>query len=140
MSHIVIHDDADGVTHYQQFADLTSTIGHVKTLRNHNGIDHARLFELQKMAYKIKTYFKVELPALTAGTSPVETAETVETTEPPEILPTAADTEMVFETAGEPIEASATLAPLGDDASDPLLDEDRLTSAGGDSRRGLFGR
>ena len=135
MSHIVIHDDASGVTHYDQFTDLASAINHVEALRNHDGVDRARLFELQEVAYEMKAYFKVELgtPELKAG-EPV-----VETVAPPEILPTAAETEMVFETASEPIEASASISTLIDDPLD-AFDEPRLTGAGGDGRRGLFGR
>ena len=134
MSHIVIHDDANGVTQYQQFSELDAAIAHVEALRNESGVDHARLFELSEVVYEMKAYFKVELgtPALAAG-------PTMETVATPEILPTAAETEMVFETASEPIEASASLASLGDDPVTEL-ENSRLTGAGSDGRRGLFGR
>lgn len=159
MSHIVIHDDAKGVTQYQQFGELEKAIALVERLRNDEGVDNARLYELDEVVFEMKPYFKVEI----GGVCSPEVA--VETVGPPEILPTAFETDMVFETASAPIEAVATVSSsddladgdVGDDgvadgggadggvadggvADGGGADESLLAKTGGEARRGLFGR
>lgn len=137
VSHIVIHDGADAVTQYEQFDDMAAAIAYVEELRNRDGVESARLFELQEVAFEMKAYFKVELDGQAPAAEVIGSAE---------VVATAPDPEMVFETTSEPIEAVATKTSSSSDGdedadedADPS-DEPRLTSTGGEARRGLFGR
>ena len=140
MTHIVIHHDAAGAEHHQQFDDIDAAIAHVEELRNSQGVD-GRLFELTEVAFELKPYFKVELgdtsapaPAPAPPAPPAPAPEPVAEApapdpEPVEVVEHHDDPEMLFETLTEPIEAISTVAP-----------DSETVAATAEPRRGLFGR
>ena len=142
VTHIVIHRDAAGAEHHQQFDDLASAVEHVEDLRNTQSVD-GRLFELTEVAFEMKPYFKVELGDTNAAAAaapppppapePDPVAETSPPAPEPEIVEHHDDPEMLFETLTEPIEAISTMAPS--DSS-----ESATVGAANEPRRGLFGR
>ena len=136
MSYIVIHDDNNGVSQFRQVESIDSAAEYVERLRNREGVMTARIFELAPVAFEMKPYFKVELgdaaPAATSDPGPVQRIEVVEE---PEVLPTASDADVVFETLTEPIETIASVS-----AAEPVTDSEPSLSGAGETRRGLFGR
>ena len=161
MSHIVIHEDSAGSTQYRQFDDLGSAVQFIEEQRN-DGVDSARLFELNEIHLAVKSYFKVEIadaaaeaPAAAAPVveppAPVVDAPVIETPVAPveletvEAVPAAVadavaepidDVSYVEAAMASPIDAFATEAPpLSDFPSDPVE-----SAPSTEVRRGLFGR
>ncbi len=136
MSYIVIHDDSNGVSQFRQVESIDSAAEFVERLRNREGVMTARIFELAPVAFEMKPYFKVELgdaaPATSDEPGPVPRVEVVAE---PEVLATASDADVVFETLTEPIETIASVS-----AAEPVTDSEPSLSGAGEARRGLFGR
>ena len=139
MSYIVIHDDSNGVSQFRQVESIDSAAEFVERLRNREGVMTARIFDLVPVAFEMKPYFKVELgeaesttPAAPAEPGPVER---IEVPDEPEVLPTASDADVVFETLTEPIETIASVS-----SAEPVADSEPSLSGAGETRRGLFGR
>jgi hypothetical protein len=61
MSHIVIHDDHNDVTHYAQFDDLGSAAAYLEDLVNADAESNARLFALEPVEFAVKSYVKIEI-------------------------------------------------------------------------------
>jgi hypothetical protein len=145
VSYIVIHDDTNGVAQYKQFESVDSAADFVERLRNSEGVMTARIFDLMPVAFEMKPYFKVEIgtpaqaapvaatPAPTPTPGPAVPA--VDTVGGPEILTTASDSDMVYETLADPIETIGSVA-----STDESADPDPSIAAGSEARRGLFGR
>ena len=60
-SHIVIHDNIDGIAEYPQFDDLDRAVAFVEELRNTADVKDAKLYALSEVAFEMKPYFKVEV-------------------------------------------------------------------------------
>ncbi len=136
VSHIVIHDSADSVTQYRQFDDLGNAVAYVEELRNAAGVD-ARLYTLDEVKFEVKQYFRVEV---VDG----EHEHSAVSPQVPDTLPTVEDVALVEASMRQTIDASetdamATFAPLGAgvEFGEPI---EEAIPAGGDPRRGLFGR
>ena len=159
MSHIVIHEDSAGSTQYRQFDDLGSAVQFIEEQRN-DGVDSARLFELNEIHLAVKSYFKVEVAESAAAApaapvvetpSPAVEAPVADTpvapveTETVEAVPAAVadvvaepidDVSYVEAAMASPIDAFATEAPpLSDFPADPVE-----SGPSTEVRRGLFGR
>ncbi len=140
VSHIVIHDNIDGVTQYRQFDDLGHAVSHVEELRNTSGVEGTKLYALNEVAFEMKPYFRVEVvdAAATAPAAPVESVQ-------PEVLPTA-ETVTYAEASSAPLETmgrdTTPLSGFEEPAMEsvPNFDDPPVSSAGSDARRGLFGR
>ena len=52
MSHIVIHDDVDGVTQFRQFDDLGNAVTFLEEQQNAAGGSNAKLFELNEVHFE----------------------------------------------------------------------------------------
>src|SRR5262245_23034541 len=65
--HMVIFQTADGSPAYSQFESISEAVGFVESLRNDQGIENARMFELKEIKFELKPVFKVELKELNAG-------------------------------------------------------------------------
>ncbi|MEZ5168916.1 MAG: hypothetical protein R2695_21415 [Acidimicrobiales bacterium] len=61
MSHLVIHEDSDAVTHYSQFDDVAAAVTFLEALHNDHGVEGARLFSLQPVEFAVKSYVRVEI-------------------------------------------------------------------------------
>ncbi len=57
--HMVIFQTADGSPAYSQFESVSEAVGFVESLRNDQGIENARMFELKEIKYELKPIFKV---------------------------------------------------------------------------------
>lgn len=166
MSHIVIHEDSAGSTQYRQFDDLGSAVHFIEEQRN-NGVDSARLFELNEVHLAVKSYFKVEIADAATdepvAAEPVAAAPVVETPAPvveaPVIETPVAPVEIetveavpaaVADVVAEPIDdvsyvEAAMASPIDAFATEapPLSDFPTETAESAPStevRRGLFGR
>jgi len=142
VSHIVIHDDRDGVTQYRRLDDLQASVDHLEMLHNADGIEGPRLFTLHEVEFEVKSYMKVEIgssepepglsdtPGLSdAPATPIDAPDA-------ELLPPAQDVEYVEE-AMAPIETMETTS-IPDYAA--TVAESVGTASQSDVRRGLFGR
>lgn len=140
MSHIVIHDDKNGVTQYRRFEGLEEAVEHLEELHNGGDADGARLYRLDEVEFAVKSYIKVEI----GGAAPDDVAtsdETHEVTRVPadehEIMPADDDDEIEYvEAAIGPIETMESPG-VPEYAMEPA---DEAVGSQGDSRRGLFGR
>ena len=151
MGHMVIFQDGDGNPGYHEVDALDDAIQHVEHLRNDEGVEQARIFQMEEVTFEFRPYFRVEVgtaanatadapeaeveapapirPRTSPWTRPLEQAPVAEVEAPPLEVALKA---IVGEPAGEtwPEEDPAVEAPAAD--RDPL-------SANG-ARRGLFGR
>jgi len=137
MSHIVIHDDSDNVTHYAEFDDVQSAATYLEGLVNHDDGANARLFALEPVEFAVKSYVRVEIGGAVDEPAPLPTAEVraLETV----IEPQAPTPEPVAE---EPVDdmveyVEAAMTPV--DTFAPTSDRAEPDN-GGEARRGLFGR
>lgn len=166
MSHIVIHDDVDGVTQFRQFDDLGNAVTFLEEQQNAATGSNAKLYELNEVHFEVKSYVKIEIVDDDAAS--IETAETadaddsvemaaesVETAEPesestdepvavaPDEVTPAAEMSYVEAAMAEPIEAFASEAFAPADPAPefaPPEPEMADSNPGADVRRGLFGR
>ena len=65
--HMVIFQNPAGDPGYNQFESIEEAVSFVETIRNEQGIDSIRIFELDEVKFDLKPYYKVELLALKAG-------------------------------------------------------------------------
>jgi len=65
--HMVIFQNPDGDPGYNQFESVEDAVSFVEKIRNDQGIDSIRIFELNEVKFELKPYYKVELQALNAG-------------------------------------------------------------------------
>ena len=65
--HMVIFQNPEGDPGYNQFESIEEAVSFVEKIRNEQGIDSIRIFELEEVKFDLKPYFKVELLALKAG-------------------------------------------------------------------------
>ncbi len=137
MSHIVIHDDSDNVTHYAEFDDVQSAATYLEGLVNHDDGANARLFALQPVEFAVKSYVRVEIGGAVAEPTPAPAAE-APAPEPVAEPLTPAPEAVADEPADDTVEyVEAAMAPV--DTHAPT--SDRVESdTSGEVRRGLFGR
>lgn len=155
MSHIVIHDDVDGVTQYRQFDDLGNAVTFLEEQQNAAGGSNAKLYELNEVHFEVKSYVKIEIvddeaapaevaaePVEMAAEPTPEPAPMPEAVAPDEVTP-AAEMSYVEAAMAEPIEAFASeaFAPA-EPAPEYAAPEPEAVDSnpGADVRRGLFGR
>ncbi|HMV74868.1 MAG TPA: hypothetical protein PKB00_09885, partial [Microthrixaceae bacterium] len=72
---MVIFQTADGSPAYSQFESVSEAVGFVESLRNDQGIENARMFELKEIKYELKPIFKVELKELNPAPSAPASAQ-----------------------------------------------------------------
>jgi hypothetical protein len=72
---MVIYRGTDGKPGYHQTDDIHDAVIFVEQLRNDDGVEHARIFRLEEVAFEYRPYFRVELkasePMLSSGPAPV---------------------------------------------------------------------
>ncbi|MSX00133.1 MAG: hypothetical protein F2809_04245, partial [Actinobacteria bacterium] len=67
--HMVIFQNPDGDPGYNQFESIDEAVSFVEKIRNDQGVDSVRIFELNEVKFELKPYYKVKLQALNAGSS-----------------------------------------------------------------------
>ncbi len=91
MSHIVIHDDSNDLTHYAEFDDVRDAVVYLEDLVNQSSDTNARLFALEPVEFAVKSYVRVEIPGTESART--ESADDAPVVEAPALLVTAADVE-----------------------------------------------
>jgi hypothetical protein len=129
--YVVNWQAGDGAANWHAAADLTDAAARVEHLRNSEGIDGARIYQLEEVAFELRPYFKVEL-AGTPATPPEPVAGSAQATPV-----AAADAEAADDAADE--REWAAVAPVGTPEDEDML-EGAADGANGTHRRGLFGR
>jgi hypothetical protein len=162
VAHLVRYRTADGTSADHEVNELADAIAHVERLRNEEGIEGARIFKIEEVAFEFKPYFRVEIgtaaapSALTATTTP---AAAPVPAAPAKVDAPAADAEPAMAPVWAPpvettadMEADRVPAHLAADVADaditvdpwadapPPRAEEESTVANGSGRRGLFGR
>lgn len=134
MSHIVIHDDSNNVTHYARFDDVQAAAAYLEELHGSDGAIDARLFALDEVHFEVRSYVKVEIgePTVAAAVSPVDPAPVFTD----EADPTAYDDRDDLDEIETVEYVEAAMAPV--DVYPPANDVGDEPS--GEPRRGLFGR
>ena len=120
MSHMVIFRSTDGKSGYHQTEELDEAIRFVERLRNAEGVEQARIFRLEEVAFEFRPYYRVEVGSGPA--TPVPGA-------PPS--PPAAPA-----TPAAPADAEPAAEAVPVEGAEPVDGE--LLAANG--KRGLFGR
>ena len=95
MSYMVIFQSPDGNPGYNQFEGLDDAVKFVEQLRNEQGVESARMFDLKEIEFELKPVYFVQMAELSAGSS---------TSSPPAAEPT-------YEVEVEP-EAQAPAPPV----------------------------
>ena len=107
MSHIVIHDDVDGVTQFRQFDDLGNAVTFLEEQQNAATGSNAKLYELNEVHFEVKSYVKIEIVDDDAAS--IETAETADADESVEM---AAESVETAEPESEPTDEPVAVATL----------------------------
>lgn len=130
MSHMVIYRTADGQPGYHQTEALEDAVSYVERLRNGDGVDHARIFRMEEVAFDFKPYFRVEVggeAATAAAPAPAAPqAPPVVAAAPAPLMAPFSSPAPASPVAGGPAEGGGWMdLPLMDDAatSEPPLAE-----------------
>ena len=116
MTHMVLHQSADGQAVYHQTESLEEAARHVEQLRNAGQGADARIFRMHEVPIEVKTYYKVELPAdadgdaapaAAAATAPAPAPAAEAAPAPPAATPAAAPPPAAVPVKGEPAAAAA---------------------------------
>ncbi len=152
MSHMVIYRGSDGKPGYHQTDDIHDAVGFVESMRNEQGVEHARIFRLEEVVFQYRPYFRVELAdSLSdevedeAGASPTNGALGSNGANG-----LSGGGESYEPAQSEPVEALGPLDPPADSGADLAASTAGLGSDGGSestddgtgsgAKRGLFGR
>lgn len=157
--HMVIFQNPDGDPGYNQFESIEDAVGFVEKLRNEQGIDSIRIFELEEVKFDLKPVYKVELQALNPGSSAPRPS--AEPSAPPPAAPAAPQSapapapapppsaprtspapSPAAPSSAEPPSGSPFAPPSEPVSNDPAPSPpaDQPNEDGQPARRGLFGR
>jgi hypothetical protein len=157
--HMVIFQTADGSPAYSQFESISEAVGFVESLRNDQGIENARMFELKEIKFELKPVFKVELkelnpaPAASApSAAPAPSAPAPSTPSPapsrpdpspapaPAASPGSGETTSFGGSFAPPSGGAPSAEPSAPAAPAPTPPADQPSTDSQPARRGLFGR
>ena len=122
--HMVIFQTADGSPAYSQFESVSEAIGFVESLRNDQGIENARMFELKEIKFELKPVFKVELlelnpgPAASAPSAPAAPAPSAPAPSAPTPPPGARPEQAAAPASGETTSFGSFAPPAGPPAAE----------------------
>lgn len=146
MSHMVIYRGTDGKPGYHQTDDIHDAVGFVESMRNDQGVEHARIFRLEEVVFQYKPYYRVEL-ADSMGESYDEQAAVGTGAPAPSNgngngtgggeLNGATDYDLSQVSPGD---VSAYDLPPVEDLGQDIDIDDGSAASGSGSKRGLFGR
>lgn len=155
--HMVIFQTADGSPAYSQFESISEAVGFVESLRNDQGIENARMFELKEIKFELKPVFKVELKELnpapsasapsSAPSAPQQSAP-APSPAPSRPEPAPAPAPAAAPSSGETTSFGGSFSPPSGPAAEPAAPAapaptppaDQPSSDSQPARRGLFGR
>jgi hypothetical protein len=149
---MVIYRGSDGKPGYHQTDDIHDAVGFVESMRNEQGVEHARIFRLEEVVFQYRPYYRVELAdSLSDGgedeaaASPTNGALGANGTNGlngggESYEPAQGDPVDALGPPDPPADSGADLAAsttgLGSDGSSESTDE----GTGSGAKRGLFGR
>ena len=148
MSHMVIYRGVDGKPGYHQTDDIHDAVNFVETMRNEEGVEHARIFRLEEVVFEYRPYYRVELTngaAIENGSGTAEIAGGA--AQVGAGSKDGADGDGDAETVDEAVdvveasdgEAAADATDNGD-GSDGDVSENGEKAEAGAGKKGLFGR
>ena len=150
MTHIVIHDDSQHVTHYAEFDDVRSAAAYLEDLVNDEGGADARLYALEPVEFAVKSYVRVEIggsaesvPAAhfpSADTDALESADHKSVDHRPLDEDSASHDVFTDEPVDDTVEYVEAAMASVDAFAPPSMPERSGEPAPGEVRRGLFGR
>jgi hypothetical protein len=128
VSYVVNWQAGAGAASWHAAAELTDAAAHVEHLRNSEGVEQAKIYRLEEVAFELRPYFRVELADAVA---------------PPAREPAHAASVVAAEDLDDDDDDDwAEVAPV--DMGEDMGAEDALEAAAegtnGAHRRGLFGR
>ena len=126
-SYVVNWQQADGHPGWHPAGTVQEATAHVEHLRNHDGVDGARIYRLEEVAFEFKPYFRVELasaPAVPSTSFAASIAVEPQRMAEPELAP-----------VDEVVAAPSWSSVIEGDAA--ATEPEALN---GNGRRGLFGR
>jgi hypothetical protein len=150
VGHIVVFEGSDRVPGYHRCEELADAVSFVEKLRNDRGVDKVNIYRTEEVRFDFKPYYRVELGALGAGSTPTPLGAAPIAPAAPHMAPPPPITAMAMPSASGPSatgpsatgpSATGPNAPSdnGNFDSSAYDDEDDL-SVGSGVRRGLFGR
>jgi hypothetical protein len=140
VSYVVNWRGSDGQAGWHPVDDVAQAAAQVEHLRNVDGVDAIKIFQLDEIAFEFRPYYRVELATPTPAPDPVATD--VAWAEPEDVV--VPEPVPVAEVAAEPVEA----APVAEPAPVPVssVPQPAMAEVGAEEpvangqRRGLFGR
>jgi hypothetical protein len=70
VDHLVVFRTVEGKSGYHQVEALDEAVRFVEHLRNHEGVEEARVYRLAEVALEVKPYFKVQVADQAAAPAP----------------------------------------------------------------------
>ena len=131
VSHMVIYRTADGQPGYHQTEALDDAVSFVERLRNGDGVDHARIFRMEEVAFDFKPYFRVEVGGEARSASAPTAPQMAPAPAPAPLLAPFSDAAPVGPVAGGPAEGGGWMdlpsidepAAASPPVAEPLLAE-----------------
>lgn len=140
MSHMVIYRGVDGKPGYHQTDDIHDAVNFVETMRNEEGVEHARIFRLEEVVFEYRPYYRVEL---TNGAAISENGNgTAELAGGAAQVGTGSDepaAQESVETAEEAVDV-VEVTDVEEDGEDVDVSENGEKAEAGAGKKGLFGR
>jgi hypothetical protein len=130
VGHIVVFEGSERVPTFHRCEELADAVSFVEKLRNDRGVEKVQIYRTEEVRFDFKPYYRVELGALGAGSTPtpLAAAPSASMAPPPPIS-----------AIPSPSEPSTSIGPSPSDPGGYSDDDDEL-SVGTGVRRGLFGR
>ena len=113
MEHVVFWPGADGTQAFERTPSLEEAIQVVSRLRNDDGIEGARVYQLTEVPLKVRVEYKIEVPAETTAPAPAPAADTAPVVP---LTPPIEDVVPVEALSGAPAEPASHLSVVRDDA------------------------
>lgn len=140
MSHMVIYRGVDGKPGYHQTDDIHDAVNFVETMRNEEGVEHARIFRLEEVVFEYRPYYRVELTngaAIENGNGAAEIAGGAAQVGAGSDDKATASDEAAAESSDEPVDV---IEASDGDAADGEASENGEKAEAGAGKKGLFGR
>jgi hypothetical protein len=129
VGHIVVFEGSERVPTFHRCEELADAVSFVEKLRNDRGVDKVQIYRTEEIRFDFKPYYRVELGALGAGSTPTPLAA-------PAPAPSMAPPPPIGAIPSPPDTGSSIGTPTPEPGH---FDDDEDLSVSG-VRRGLFGR
>lgn len=86
--YLVIHQSGEGSVGFHRAQDLGEAVQAVEQLRNENGVEEAKIYRLEEVAFEFRPYYRVELADFASEDAPSDWAPAAWS---PEVAPELAE-------------------------------------------------